>query len=310
MSLKFIQYGLSVFVVFVLCLFIGMVLHEFSIKMSDDLFLYIMMGLAVGFVMMVMGVLLRCYEVWKYKKMRVDYEAIGYCIIKGVLNDVKVRELIDEVGQIVDRQDTKEEAGKRKGGGYAIRDLLEESTLLRCFSGSEALKEIGRGMLGVRGFEGQVKCVKAIFFDKNEGANWMVPWHQDLTVCVHRRHDFEGYGPWSVKEGVDCVQPPREVLEGIVTLRIHLDDCDEKSGALKVVPSSHRSGVIDSADFGKWRDEKGVVSCNVKAGDVLVMKPLVLHSSQAAEVASHRRVIHLEYAAGELGDGICWYRRI
>ena len=72
----------------------------------------------------------------------------------------------------------------------------------------------------------------------------------------------------------------------------------------------HLSGVIDSADFGKWRDENGVVSCDVKAGDVVVMRPLILHGSQKADEPSHRRVIHLEYAAGELGDGICWHRRI
>ena len=167
-------------------------------------------------------------------------------------------------------------------------------------------------MLGVRGFEGQVKCVKAIYFDKNESANWLVPLHQDLTVRVHRRHDFEGYGPWSVKEGVDCVQPPVEILDRIVTLRIHLDSCDEKSGALKVVPKSHKVGVIDSHEFEKWQEEKGLVSCDVEAGDIMVMKPLLLHKSEAAEIASHRRVIHLEYAAGELDkdNQICWSRQI
>ena len=221
MSLKLIRYGLGFFVFGLFCFFIGAVLREFSIDLSDDLLWYVAAVLAVGFISMLIGVLLRYYDVWKYKNLRKGFEDIGYGVIEGVLDGNEVEELIEEIGLIVAKQE-KQETGKRKGGGYAIRDLLGESKMLQCFASSEKLKKVARGMLGEVGLEGQVMCVNAIFFDKNEDANWLVPLHQDLTICVDRRHDFEGYGPWSVKEGVDCVQPPVEILEGIVTLRIHL----------------------------------------------------------------------------------------
>ncbi len=79
--------------------------------------------------------------------------------------------------------------------------------------------------------------VRSIFFDKTPEANWLVPWHQDLTIAVQQRIDVAGYGPWSIKEGIPHVQPPVELLETMVTLRLHLDDCDEANGALKVVPT-------------------------------------------------------------------------
>jgi hypothetical protein len=37
------------------------------------------------------------------------------------------------------------------------------------------------------------------------------------------------------------------------------------------------------------------------------MRPLLLHASASARVPGHRRVIHLEYAAESLPDGLEWY---
>jgi hypothetical protein len=36
--------------------------------------------------------------------------------------------------------------------------------------------------------------VRATLFDKTGGANWLVPWYQDLTICVDTRLDVPGYG--------------------------------------------------------------------------------------------------------------------
>jgi hypothetical protein len=46
------------------------------------------------------------------------------------------------------------------------------------------------------------------------------------------------------------------------------------------------------------------------AGDVLAMRPLLLHASGVShhDAASHRRVIHLEFAADrQLPDGFAWH---
>ncbi len=63
----------------------------------------------------------------------------------------------------------------------------------------------------------------------------MVAWHQDLTISVNKKLDLPGYGPWTIKQDQYAVQPPLEILENIFTIRIHLDDTDEKNGALRVI---------------------------------------------------------------------------
>lgn len=54
--------------------------------------------------------------------------------------------------------------------------------------------------------------VRATLFDKTADANWLVPWHQDLTICVDARVEVPGYGPWTKKADVGHVQPPTSVL--------------------------------------------------------------------------------------------------
>ena len=148
--------------------------------------------------------------------------------------------------------------------------------------------------------------VGSIFFDKTPEANWLVPWHQDLSIAVKQRIDLSGYGPWSTKDGVPHVQPPVEILAGMVTLRLHLDDCDESNGPLHVIPGSHRLGRLDAADIVKSRANQKEVVCTMQAGDALLMRPLLLHASSEASELAHRRVIHLEYATCPLASGLEW----
>src|SRR5690349_3864688 len=69
-------------------------------------------------------------------------------------------------------------------------------------------------------------AVRATLFNKLSDANWKVPWHQDTTIAVRERREVPGFGPWSVKEGAPHVRPPAQVLEDMVAVRIHIDDCD------------------------------------------------------------------------------------
>ena len=55
--------------------------------------------------------------------------------------------------------------------------------------------------------------VRAIYSDKSVETNWLVAWHQDLTIVVNQQAELAGYGPWSVKNGPVHVQPPAEWLD-------------------------------------------------------------------------------------------------
>jgi ectoine hydroxylase-related dioxygenase (phytanoyl-CoA dioxygenase family) len=148
--------------------------------------------------------------------------------------------------------------------------------------------------------------VRSIFFDKTPGANWLVPWHQDLSIAVRERREAPGFGPWSVKDGVPHVQPPLPILEDMLTLRLHLDDCDEANGALRVIPGSHRRGRLSATEIAELRTRNAETVCSARSGDALVMRPLLLHASAEAREVHHRRVVHLEYASSSLPHGLEW----
>ena len=149
-------------------------------------------------------------------------------------------------------------------------------------------------------------AVRAILFDKTPQSNWAVPWHQDLSVPVRERHDVEGFGGWSVKEGVWHAQPPAAVLEGMLTLRLHLDDCDDDNAPLQLLPGSHLHGRLDEVRHAALLREHKMTVCTAKAGDVLAMRPLLLHASAKATHPARRRVLHVEYAGGALPAPLRW----
>jgi ectoine hydroxylase-related dioxygenase (phytanoyl-CoA dioxygenase family) len=150
------------------------------------------------------------------------------------------------------------------------------------------------------------RAIRAIYFDKSPDQNWLVPWHQDLTIAVRSRIALTGFGPWSMKDGVPHVQPPIEILENIITLRLHLDDCDERNGALRVLPGSHRQGQLTPSEILAFQSTVPEFICNASAGDALLMRPLLLHASSRSQASRHRRVLHIEYAGCELPVGLEW----
>jgi len=151
--------------------------------------------------------------------------------------------------------------------------------------------------------------VRALFFDKVPDANWKVPWHQDITIAVRERIDTLGFSGWSEKDGVPHVHPPEHVLNEMLSLRIHLDDCGQDNGPLRVLPGTHNKGVLGSEGIEFHKLQNAEVICNAKAGDVLAMRPLLLHASSPAKSPSHRRVIHIEYACSPLPAGLNWHEQ-
>jgi len=166
------------------------------------------------------------------------------------------------------------------------------------------LADIAGGLLDTPAF-----AVRVILFDKTPGANWVVAWHQDLSIPVRERVDVAGYRGWSLKEGVRHVQAPQQVLDGMLTLRLHLDDCDAGSGPLLVLPGSHALGRLDPDRVqALLAGQRASTTCTARAGDVLAMRPSLLHASGKALQPRRRRVLHIEYAARDLPLPLEWHR--
>lgn len=214
--------------------------------------------------------------------------ADGYELFRGVAGPDEVHALREELAPLVD-------AGR---GG--VRNLLDHPVVHR-WAADPRVREMVEPVLGASAL-----AVRAILFDKTPDANWKVTWHQDVTIAVSDRIEVKGFGPWSLKEEVWHVRPPVAVLEGMLAVRLHLDPCREENGPVRVVPGSHLEGLLREADYDECRARRGEVVCVADEGDVLLMRPLLLHASSPAQVPRHRRVLHIEFAGGELPPGLAW----
>lgn len=143
-------------------------------------------------------------------------------------------------------------------------------------------------------------------FDKSVEQNWSLGWHQDRTIVVRQRVDVDGFGPWSVKTGMIHVDPPFDLLAGMVTVRVHLDAVPETNAPLLVAPGSHKRGRIPTAEIPEAVRKCGIVSCLAAAVDVWLYVTPILHASDAAAAPQHRRVLQIDYAVRRLPGGLEW----
>lgn len=153
-----------------------------------------------------------------------------------------------------------------------------------------------------------VYCIKAIYFDKPPQSNWVVNWHQDLTINVKQfpTKSPAGFINWIQKSGFWSVQPPLEYLQNIFTLRIHLDNCTATNGALKVLEGSQKMDITNAQMLKTLKDAYTEVVCEVPKGGVFAMSPLLWHASSKNQSTRHRRVIHLEFSNKQLPDSLKW----
>jgi hypothetical protein len=146
--------------------------------------------------------------------------------------------------------------------------------------------EIGRIACGCLG--GVARPVRTVMFDKTPTANWAVAWHQDRTIIVRERLETPGFGPWSRKAGALHVEPPTDVLAGMATLRIHLDDSEADNAPLMVALGSHHLGRVPASDAADAASRHVQHVCNAAAGDVWAYATLILHGTGGAAFPSAR----------------------
>jgi Phytanoyl-CoA dioxygenase (PhyH) len=230
------------------------------------------------------------------------FERDGCAIIKDVLSATQLSALIELTRKL--SQSDRDAVLRQSKEVYGVRDLLWRAPAICELARSPAVLGLAQATLGPGAF-----VVRGLYFDKTLGTNWNLPWHQDQTIAVKARRAVSGFGPWTVKAGIPHAHAPSELLGRMVTIRVHLDDCGLANGPMRVLPGSHASGKLDAAAITRWAVQSGerAVDCIVPAGGAVVMRPLILHSSAAGTSPGHRRVIHLEYAAERLPDGLEWY---
>ncbi|SER60371.1 phytanoyl-CoA dioxygenase family protein [Sphingobium sp. YR768] len=183
-------------------------------------------------------------------------------------------------------------AGQRLASLPALADMLSASGAI----GRHPAAHLGEA----------AKPVRAIFFDKSEAINWSLGWHQDRTIAVQQRIDTPGFGPWTLKSGIQHVAPPQSLLDRMLTLRIHLDPVDADNAPLLIAPGSHRHGRVPEGDVAALATACGTHACLAQRGDIWLYATPILHASDAAATPRHRRVLQLDYSADPLPGALQW----
>lgn len=220
---------------------------------------------------------------------------LGFEVVPGVISDSE----IDAVISLLSKADTSGGVFRKSKDLFAIRQFFNYMPAVANIVMASRLGDLIKETFGADYF-----VVKSIYFDKPPASNWFVSYHQDLTISVKEKIAVEGFGPWTLKDAQFGVQPPLEILEDNVTVRLHLDDTSRMNGALKVIPGSHLKGIFRPETID-W-DNETELDCEVPRGGAMIMKPLLLHSSGRTLNSERRRVIHIEYSRRNLPGGLQW----
>lgn len=183
-------------------------------------------------------------------------------------------------------------AGTRLTGDRAFASI---------FAPTATLTKIATERLGVT-----ARPVRAVLFDKTAEMNWPLGWHQDRTIALCRRIETPGFGPWSLKQGITHVEPPFELWSRMITLRAHLDEANADNAALIIAPGSHTLGRIPHSDVGRVVERCGKYTCAAQRGSIWIYRSSILHASDAALRPNRRRVLHVDFSAEDLPNGLEW----
>ncbi len=191
-------------------------------------------------------------------------------------------------------------ARSSRGHVYAARNLVSALPAIHPIWQSGPLHSFLLRTLG-----DSFGLVRTLFFDKPPDRTWGLAWHKDTSIAVvDNGFVSKCFTRPTIKAGVPHVIASDEILQKMLTLRIHLDEVNDKNGPLRVLPGSH----VSCKSEGEGMDSQVVIHAN--PGDVLAMRPLLSHCSGGSlpGTTRHRRILHLEFASdNHLPDGFAWH---
>lgn len=126
-------------------------------------------------------------------------EKLGFAIIPNAFT-------LDQIGALTEALQSSSLHRTRAG----IRHALKHSAINSVAHNSELVK-IATDILGSNAFP-----FRATVFEKSIAANWLVVWHQDTALPLRDRREALGWGPWSLKEGVNYAHARASALAHIL----------------------------------------------------------------------------------------------
>lgn len=231
-----------------------------------------------------------------------EIETEGFAIIEKVYDENEIEKLITIIENVTGNK-TEKSTFRKSDDLFAIRQFHKEIPESLNYIFNQNLIDIIKSNFGEDYF-----ITKSIYFDKPEKSNWFVSYHQDLTISVDKKMDIENFENWTNKQNQFAVQPPREILENIFTIRIHLDKTTKENGALKVLNKSHKKGIYRTENVDIENEIETI--CEIDKGGIMIMKPLLFHASNKTTNNERRRVIHIEFSNQNLPNQLKWSEKM
>ena len=165
---------------------------------------------------------------------------------------------------------TRSDMGPWEGASTEYRRIegLECDPLVAAFSQHPLVTQIH-----ARYYGDTVRARRPIMMNKPAGRSTPLPWHQDVPT------------------GPRCLPPGTP----IVNIWTAIDDADEETGCMLMVPGSHKHGILNAGSFtsdanvAKFCTPDAVVPVPVKAGHSVMFNNLTLHSSGVNSSAGRNR---------------------
>ena len=221
----------------------------------------------------------------------IDLESQGFATADLVLTESQCEHIVESLPAV-------------PAGRGGVRNLIAHPTVARLLLherlGAYLWKIIGRDLV----------AVKATLFDKTPHANWRGQWHQDRVIAVRERLAVPGFGPWTSRAGSLHVEAPATVLSQMLAVRIHLDQCGPDNGPLRVIAGSHQHGKLSNDSLAATVAGNPIVELYAPQGALVLMRPLLVHSSVPAAAPEHRRVLHIVFAPVESISPLQWQNAV
>ena len=217
-----------------------------------------------------------------FEEQREQFARDGYALFDRVLPDDMLAMLRTQCDAFVAREDARMDAAgvdtigiSHRGRRYFANECQREQPALRAMLFGAVMAEVCRATLGPDAY---------FFFDqfvvKGPEGGMAFSWHQDSGYVVGNG------GPADHAPYLTCWCP--------------LDDATVANGTVRVVPGSHRAGIVPherlagSNDLATPDAGEGV-AIEAKAGSIVAFSSLLLHATGANRTDRARRVYLAQY---------------
>jgi ectoine hydroxylase-related dioxygenase (phytanoyl-CoA dioxygenase family) len=218
----------------------------------------------------------------RFDQQREQFAAQGYALFDRVVPDETLAMLRAQCDAFVAREDARMDAAgadtigiSHRGKRYFANECQREQPALRAMLFSELMVDVCRATLGEDAY---------FFFDqfvvKGPEGGMAFSWHQDSGYVVGNG------GPQDHAPYLTCWCP--------------LDDATLENGTVRVVPGSHRAGILPHQRLAGSNDlavaEQDGVAIEARAGSIVAFSSLLLHATGANRSDRPRRVYLAQYS--------------